>query len=109
MSFEAIKDDALAALDNMKVGMKMDLFDQKKKKWQPAVVRALDRRQLNLLFLTIALDGYSQEFDESLRFPNERLEMCGVMLTDRKDCDPEEEEGGKKKKKEKKALKICFT
>ena len=86
----------------------MDLYDPKKKKWQPAVVRALDRRQLNLLFLVMALDGYSEEFDESLRFPNERLEMCGVQLSDRTDCEPEEEEGGKKKK-EKKALMVCFT
>ena len=62
-----------------------------------------------MLFVTVGLDGYSDVFDESHRYPSAMLADCGEKLTDRTDCDEEEEGGPKKKKKEKKAWKFCFT
>ena len=61
-----------------------------------------------MLFVTVGLDGYSDVFDESHRYPSEVIAECGDKITERTDCD-EAEEGAPKKKKEKKAWKFCFT
>lgn len=109
VSFAGLKDDEVAALDAVKVGMKLDLFDQKKKIWQPAVVKTLDRRKIKMLFVSVGIAGYSEEFDESLTYPDlTRMDACGARLPTRKDC-VEDETTAKKKKGGGKIIKICFT
>ena len=66
ITFEAIKDESLVEMDNIKVGMKMDLYEENKKIWIPATVKQLERRNLNILFLTINLNGFPAEFDQNI-------------------------------------------
>jgi hypothetical protein len=41
-----------------------------------------------MLFLSVAMDGFSSEFDESIQFPNpNRLDYCGSKLSERDDCE----------------------
>jgi hypothetical protein len=54
-----------------------------------AIIKDLDRRKLELLFITIGKLGYSDEFNESIQYPNpERVANCGEKLSSRKDCGP---------------------
>lgn len=107
VSFETVKDKGLEALDKIKIGQKVDFYDQKLKKWVEGIIKDQDRRKLDLLFITVGKIGYSDEFDESLRYPNnERIAQCGEQLTSRKDCGAGQ---AQKMKENKGSIKICFT
>lgn len=84
ITFQAIKDSSLKALDDLKINQKLDIYDQKKQKWTPGFIRTIDRRKLNLLILKIAFDGFAPEFDESIQFPSpDRIDYCGNKITTR--------------------------
>ena len=65
-------------LDKIKIGQKVDFYDLKQKKWVESIIKDLERRKLDLLFITVGKLGYSDEFDESIRYPNiDRVANCG--------------------------------
>jgi hypothetical protein len=50
----------------MAVGIKLDVFNLLKKTWLPGRVIELERRAIDLLFVTVALDGYESKFNENI-------------------------------------------
>ena len=65
-------------LDKIKIGQKVDFYDLKQKKWVESIIKDLERRKLDLLFITVGKLGYSDEFDESIQYPNiDRVANCG--------------------------------
>ena len=77
ISFEGKTDSALEELDNISVGMKMDLFEDKTKTWIASTIVELERRSSELLFITVSKDGYDQTFNENIQFPNSnKIDYC---------------------------------
>jgi len=69
------------------LGMSVDVFDQKKKHWLSGIVKSVEKISKYSVALEVSKDGYPEEFNEKITWPNpEQITYCGEELKDRV-CD----------------------
>ena len=89
VKFEAKKTDGSGSSGDggqvdLKVGAKVDIFDNKLNIWLPGVVELAERISQKELTVTIRKEGYDQSFNEILKYPNkDKITLCGEMLKER--------------------------
>jgi hypothetical protein len=70
-----------------KVGMKIDIYDDKLKNWLPGKVKEFERIDSKSAKLVVSKDNLSDDSNESLTWPNDKkLAYCGEKVKDR-ECD----------------------
>ena len=73
--------------DNLKLGMKVDVYDGKLQKWLPGDIENIEKINKKTSKLTIKKEGYGPETNEILQWPNpEKVTYCGEMIKER-NCD----------------------
>ena len=85
IQFQQIKTKE-ASID-FKIGMKLDIYDLKLKKWLPGYIETSEPVSRKFTKLTIRKEGYGPEDNEVIQWPNpDKLKYCGEMLKER-NCD----------------------
>ena len=76
--------------DKLKLGIKLDCFDSKGKKWVQCTIEKIERNSPNSVSISVKKDGAEASGLDVINWPNnEIVAYCGEKIKDRKDCDPE--------------------
>ena len=106
ISFIKMEDLSAAEANAVFVGMQVDSFDTKLKKWMKGTVKEVKREGKTNVSILIGREGYGEEFDTKEDWSNrEAVDYCGQKIPER-ECD---EKSKKKDNRPPIDAKICFT
>jgi len=108
VAFEAKLDEAVAEIESVTVGLKVDLQDALSGLWVPGQISALERNGLKDLKVTAVKDGaLDTDTPITANWPAETIVRCGEKIQDRP-CDKPDIEPPSAKHKPL-DIKICFA